>query len=178
MNYSPWLIKFIILSQMFSSPMRLNNSNMKFYSICFFFTSFIFYVPIILPLTFLLNFLSLSPWISYLWKDSSWARKPMGNRRKMRYILFLLTFSKQDRGISLFLVLSLKYHVWSLATKPIHVVVLSLLIRVMTACNGSVEFDPLCCKAVWNSSKTGCRNNAYLQIMDNSNLFLSETLSL
>lgn len=152
MNSSPWLIKFITQSQMFSSLMRLTNSNMKFHCICFFFSSFIYDVPIILPLTFLLNFLPLSPWIRYyLWKDNSWGRKPTGNRRKMRYILFLLTSSKQDRGISLFLVLWLNYHVLSLATKPIRAVVLSLLIRVMTAWDGSIEFDPLCCKAFRNS---------------------------
>lgn len=37
-NYSPLLIKFITwLSQMFSSLMSLDNSNMKFYCICFLF---------------------------------------------------------------------------------------------------------------------------------------------
>lgn len=70
-NYSPLLIQFITwLSLVFLSLISVDNSNIKFYCICFLFSSFINDVPIILPLTFPFNVFLVSPKIYYyLWKS-------------------------------------------------------------------------------------------------------------
>lgn len=78
----------------------------------------------------------------YPQKDDAWGNKQQEQKEDEMYFFFLLIFSKQDGRITLFLVLSLNYCVLSLAAEPICAVVFSLLMRVMTTWDSSLEFNP------------------------------------